>query len=345
LGIRNRALAADGAVDRRRFADVSCIRRHMHVAVLGCGYVGLELCRQLSDRGHSVVGVRRSEDGIAAIEDAGVDAIQANVTDADALVAVPDVDALVFAASSGGRGAEAAREVYVEGLRTAIEHFGGRDDPPAQLVYTSSTGVYGDHGGDWVDETTLTEPTTDKTAVLIEAERVAREVAAEHGIDGCVVRFAGLYGPDRYRLERYVEGPVTEGYLNMLHRDDAAGVVRFVLEERAPSPADDDGDDSDDGDDGDDGDLLPDDVLLAVDDEPVAKWSFADWLAEQCGEPAPEKRTIEERLAAGDLSAPAKRRLKTSKRCSNDLLHEIGYELSYPTYREGYRAAIDAYRA
>lgn len=289
----------------------------MRVAILGCGYVGLALARQLAPD-HEVVGVRRSADGIEAVEGTGAEAVQADVTDAADLSAVPDVDALVFAASSGGRGADAARQVYVEGLRTVIETFGARADPPERLVYTSSTGVYGDHDGDWVDESTPLDPTTEKTQVLAAAERVAREEAPERGIDGAVARFAGLYGPDRYRLERYLEGPVTEGYLNMIHREDAAGVVRFMLESTG------------------------EDLLLAVDDEPVEKWAFADWLADECGVERPPKRTKSERLA-DDLSEAARRRILTSKRCSNDRLRELGYELRYPTYREGYRAAVEAY--
>jgi nucleoside-diphosphate-sugar epimerase len=292
----------------------------MDVAILGCGYVGLELGRQLEAAGHAAVGVRRSEDGLAAIRDAGFDAVRADVTDADSLASVPAVDAVVFIASSGGRGADAARDVYVDGLRTVVDHFGDRDDPPSQLVYTSSTGVYGDHDGGWVDEGTDLDPTTEKTQVLVDAERVALDDAPEHGIDPTVVRFAGLYGPDRYRLTRYVEGPVTEGYLNMIHRDDAAGVVRFALAD------------------------ADEDVVLAVDDEPVEKWAFADWLADQCNVERPAKRTVEERIAAGDLSTPAERRLRTSKRCSNDRLRALGYEFAYPTYREGYRAAVAAFR-
>ncbi len=218
------------------------------VAILGCGYVGLELGRQLRSS-HEVVGVRRSDDGIAAIEDAGFEAVRADVTDPESLSAVPDADWLVFAASSGGRGAEAAREVYVEGLRTAIDHFWSRADPPERLVYTSSTGVYGDHDGAWVDEETGLDPQTEKTEVLAEAERVARERPVEHGGHGSVARFAGLYGPDRYRLERYLEGPVTAGYLNMVHRADAAGAVRHLLT----------------------GDHR-EEVVLVVDDEPVKKW-------------------------------------------------------------------------
>lgn len=289
----------------------------MRVAILGCGYVGLELGRQLLARGHEPIGVRRSAEGCTAIEDAGFEGVQADVTDPETLSRVPDADAIVFAASSGGRGAEAAREVYVEGLRTAIEQFSGRADPPERLIYTSSTGVYGDHGGDWVDEETEVNPTTEKTRVLREAE----EAALDSPVTGTVVRFAGLYGPDRYRLERYLEGPVTEGYLNMIHRDDAAGIVRYLLEEE----------------------LARGEVVLAVDDEPAGKWGFADWLAEQCGLPTPPKETKEERLADDGLSEPARRRILTSKRCSNAKLRELGYELSYPTFREGYREAVKAY--
>jgi nucleoside-diphosphate-sugar epimerase len=290
----------------------------VRVAVLGCGYVGLELCEQLTPD-HEVVGVRRSPEGIEA---AGLEAVRADVTDHDDLQRVPDVDAVVFAASSGGRGAEAAREVYVEGLRTAVDAFCTRADPPDRIVYTSSTGVYGDHGGDWVDETTPIEPTTDKTEVLAEAERIAIDRPAMHNCSGTVARFAGLYGPDRYRLERYVEGPVNEGYLNMVHRDDAAGAVRFLLESGHAR----------------------DEVVNVVDDEPVSKHDLADWLAAECGVDPPAKRTVEERLAAGDLSDAARRRLQTEKRVSNAKLRELGYEPIYPTYREGYRAAVDAYQ-
>jgi nucleoside-diphosphate-sugar epimerase len=293
----------------------------MRVAILGCGYVGLELGRQLGPD-HEVVGVRRSEAGLAAVEDAGLTAVEADVTDDGSLSAVPDADAVVFAASSGGRGAAAAREVYVDGLRTAVDHFCAREEAPDRIVYTSSTGVYGDHDGALVDEETPIEPTTEKTEVLAEAESIALERPTEM-CDGTVARFAGLYGPERYRLERYVEGPVTEGYLNMVHRDDAAGAVRYLLETGRASG----------------------EVVNVVDDEPVAKWAFADWLADECGVEAPPKRTVEERLAAEDLSATVERRLRTSKRVDNAKLRELGYEFRYPTFREGYRAAVESYSA
>ena len=312
----------------------------MRVVIVGCGYVGLELARQLAERGHAVTGVRRSDAGLEAIESVGeaidangdageesgeteVDAVRADATEPASLDALPDADAIVFAASSGGRGAAAAREVYVDGLRNVIEACGSRAATPDRLIYTSSTGVYGDHDGAWVDEETPIEPTTEKTRVLAEAERTALETAADLGIDGTVARFAGLYGPDRYRLGRYLDGPVTAGYLNMVHRDDAAGAVRYLLGS----------------------DRVRGEAVLVVDDEPVDKHAFADWLADACGVPRPEKRSKAERIAESDLSVAAERRIRTSKRCSNDRLRALGYEFAYPTFREGYRDAVRSFRA
>ena len=293
----------------------------MDAAILGCGYVGLALGETLLAEGHDVVGVRRSASGVEAVERAGLRAVRADVTDAEGLAAVPDVDAVVFSASSGGGDAEAARAVYVEGLRTAIEAFGDRSSPPERLVYTSSTGVYGDHGGDWVDEDAPLRPATAKAEVLVEAETVARSAAA-HGIDPVVARLGGIYGPDRLRIERYLERPVTEGWLNLLHRADAGGALAFLLGlEAAPE------------------------TVVVVDDEPVWKPELAAWLAKQCGVEPPPTLTLEERLADEGLSAGARRRLRGQKRCSNRRLTALGYALTYPTYREGYRDAVRRYRA
>ena len=303
----------------------------MRVVIVGCGYVGMELARQLAERGHDASGVRRSADGLDAIQeldegigrsDGGISAIRADATDPSSLESLPDADAVVFAASSGGRGAKAARSVYVDGLQNVIDEYGSRATTPDRLVYTSSTGVYGDHDGAWVDEETPIEPTTEKTRVLAEAERVAVEESKEVGIDGTVARFAGLYGPDRYRIDRYLDGPVTAGYLNMVHRDDAAGALRFML----------------------DADVARGEFVLVVDDEPADKHAFADWLADACGVPHPAKRSKADQIADGDLSAAAERRIRTSKRCSNARLRDLGYTFAYPTFREGYRDAIRTVR-
>ncbi|MFB6129707.1 MAG: SDR family oxidoreductase [Salinigranum sp.] len=292
----------------------------MRAVVLGCGYVGLELGRRLAAAGHEVTGVRRSREGAAAVAEAGLDAVRADVTDPDSLAAVPDADWLVFSVSAGRGGAAAAREAYVDGLATVVEGFGARKAVPDRLVYTSSTGVYGDRDGEWVDEETPTRPGSERARVLLEAERVATERAPAAGIDATVVRFSGLYGPGRYRLSRYLDGPITEGVLNAVHRDDAAGAVAHLLES----------------------DRARGETVLVTDDEPVSKWEFADWLADRCGVDRPPKLTTEAYLQR--RGEDASERVLASKRCSNTRLRALGYDLTYPTVREGYRAAVEAYR-
>lgn len=279
------------------------------VAIVGCGYVGLELGRRLVAAGRSVVGVRRSDAGLEAIERAGIEPVRADVTDPATLDKVPPVGAVVYAVSAGTRDPERAMEVYVGGLQSTIEVLGDRPAPPERLVYTSSTGAFGDHGGAWVDETTDPNPVTVRERTLLAAERVALEYAPRHGIDATVARLAGLYGPDRYRLDRYLDGPVVDRWLNLVHRDDAAGAVSHLLET----------------------DRCRDEVVVVVDDEPVRRATVAAWLAEHLGVEVPSVREAPDRPDGGRGSA--------QKRCSNRKLRSIGYDLRYPTFREGFVAS------
>ncbi len=278
----------------------------MRVAILGCGYVGTALGRRLDEAGHHVVGVRRSADGLKRVAEAGLDPVEADVTDPVSLSAVPDADWVVFAASAGGRSAAAARATYLEGVRVATRAFADRETPPERFLYTSSTGVYGDRDGAWVDESTPPRPDDERGEVLVAAE----EAALDGPLPATVARFAGLYGPDRYRLRRYLDGAVPSGYVNLLHRDDAAGAVAHLLRTEAARG----------------------ETVLVVDDEPVARPELARWLAGECGVEPPE------------TTEPASGRARAQKRCSNDRLRALGYEFEYPTFREGYRPAVEAYR-
>lgn len=291
----------------------------MDVAILGCGYLGIELGRQLASRGCDVTGVRRSPDGCQRLREAGLDAVRADVTDADTLENVPDARWVIFTASAGTTDVDRAREVYVEGLKTVIETFGDRTHEPERLVYTSSTGVYEGHQGDWVDESTPLTPETDRGKVLAEAERVALDRSKRAGIDGTVARLAGLYGPNRYRLDAYLEGPVKPGYRNLIHRVDAAGAIAHLLAHDLGRRA----------------------VVLIVDDEPIDRWIFADWLAEECDVPYPPKRADAGRPP--DDGSVGGARPRSNKRCGNDRLRSYGFGYRHPTFRSGYRAAIEDY--
>lgn len=202
----------------------------MRIAVLGCGYVGPELARTLAADGHDVWGARRFNDGSDAIKAISAEAVHAGVTSVDSLGTVPGVGHIVFAASSSSRGADAVRAVFIESLRTTADQFAAHGPPPERLVCASNTGIYGDHSGDFVDESTPFDPTTDKVHTLTEAEHVAREYTTERGVEETVTRFAGSCGPDRYRLEHCLNGPTTAGRPDMIRRDGATGVVALLLE-------------------------------------------------------------------------------------------------------------------
>mgnify|MGYP006276450871 CR=1 FL=1 len=290
----------------------------MRVVVLGCGYVGQELVGRLEAAGHDAVGVVRSPESAAELRADGFSVQRADLTDSEDIAALPDADALVFAASAGRGSVEQARALYIDGLRSIVAEYEGREQPPERLLFTSSTGVYGDHGGEWVDESTPVDPQSPKARVIAEAEATVHRSP----FDSTVARFAGLYGPGRYRLRSYLDS-VTDGWRNSTHRDDAAGALAWFLME----------------------DCARNETVLVTDGNPVRRWAFADWLAEQCGEPEPEKRTVEERLAEDELSTEAARRLRAEKRCRNDRLLELGYELEYEDIYAGYADAVATYRA
>lgn len=283
----------------------------VHVLIVGCGYVGLELGRRLTPA-HRVTGVRRSDEGLQAVSDAGLEAVHADATNPTDLLTLPSVDVVVYAASAGPD--SSARATYVEGLETLLDHFGDRRVRPDRFVYTSSTGVYGDHDGDWVDEETPLDPTTERETILVEAERVARE-HGNPGIARTIVRFGGLYGPGRSPVERYLDGPVSPGYTNFVHRDDAAGAISHLLTQ----------------------DVGRDAIVNVVDDEPQSRPELARRFAEMQGVEPPAVVPLADR----EVAQGRRERLAANKRVSNDRLHALGYEFRYPTVVDGVRYGLD----
>ncbi len=177
----------------------------MRNLIVGCGFVGKRLARELVERGEEVTAVTRS--GVSL---EGVESFEADVTD-DA-PELPEADRVFYLVSAGGRDTDAYRKAYVEGLRNTVNAL-----EDTSLVYSSSTGVYETDDGSWVDEETEIDATKERTHVLLEAEELARDSG------GTVVRFGGLYGEGRIGTNRYLDGAtVKAGYLNLIRGEDAA---------------------------------------------------------------------------------------------------------------------------
>ena len=280
------------------------------ILIAGCGDVGTALGLMLCERGHEVFGVRRSAQQLPA----RLHPVSIDVTDRRAVERrLPGAaDVVVYAVAAGRRDEDAYRRAYVDGVSTLLDVLEHRAEPPRRVFFVSSTSVYGERDGAWIDEKASLEPRGFAGTSLVAGEQ--RMLASP--IPATVVRFAGIYGPGRgWMIRRAQAGARCAGnpprFTNRIHRDDCAGVLAHLVERDHVD------------------DAHIDDVYIGVDDAPVEECEVLEWLAARLGAPAPQ------RVAAGDAAGGA-----TGKRCSNTRLRASGYRFRYPTYREGYAAVL-----
>jgi nucleoside-diphosphate-sugar epimerase len=279
------------------------------VLIAGCGDVGSALGLILAADGDQVLGLRRHPERLPA----PIVPVRADLFTGDGLAAAAEgVTALVYAAAADGFSDDEYRRAYVDGLRNVLQALRAARAPVARVLFTSSTAVYAQSDGGWVDETSPTEPTSFSGRRLLEAEALL----LGSGWPATVLRLAGIYGPGRTRLIEEVRSGVaarSEGaplYANRIHVADCAGAIRHLL--RRP---------------------LGDGVWLGVDHEPCERNVVLDWLADRMGVPRPRA------LAAATTRSPAP---AGSKRCSNAKLVGAGYVFRFPTFREGYAELLAA---
>jgi nucleoside-diphosphate-sugar epimerase len=216
--------------------------------------------------------------------------------------------------SSTKGGAEEYRQVYLDGTRNLIEWLAA--SPPKKYIYTSSTSVYGQTDGSLVKETSATEPASETSKVLVEAEKLLLAAALQKKFPAVILRVGGIYGPGRGHLfQQYLKNEAKiagkgERLINMIHRDDLVGVVIAALRNGRAG-----------------------EIYNAVDDEPVAQIHFFRWLSETLGKWMPP-------FAAEDASGDRKRGVTNKKVSNRKLKMELGYAFKYPTFRQGYTAEI-----
>lgn len=278
------------------------------VLIAGCGYVGTALGFLLAADGHTIWGLRRHP----ATLPPDIRPVAADLTSPETLQTLPSaVDWVFYAAAPDTHDDAAYQRVYVEGVRNLLHALAFQQAHPRRVFLTSSTGVYGESSGGWVDETSPTKPTEFAGIRLLEGERLL----LEGPFPATVLRLGGIYGPGRASLiERVRRGEIAWGddespvYFNRIHRDDAAGALRHLM--MLPHP---------------------DSLYLVVDHEPATLAVVLDWLAEALGVP-PTRR--------GESSGSRTPRHPANKRCRNARLTASGYLFRYPTFREGYTALL-----
>ncbi len=276
----------------------------MHVLVAGCGWLGTALARALVAEGHRVTGIRRDPVRAGELAALGVEPLALDLASVGAASRVPRVDAIVACQAARGDTADAYRRAYVDANRALVEA-AARDGARA-LVYTGSTGVFGQADGRDVDEDSAVAPASPSARVLVEAESLLRDAAARD-VPARILRLSGLYGPgrtgvvDRVRAGAMALGPGDDAWTNWCHLDDAIGFVRAVLE-RGRDGA----------------------TYHASDAEPLRRRDVVRWIAARLG--------IEPSVAEGPSSAG---RLANRRVLSVRTREELRYDLRHPSLRDG----------
>lgn len=276
----------------------------MRVLVAGCGDLGGALGMMLREAGHDVFGLRRRADALPP----AIRPIAADLARAGTLAAIPhDIDAIVYTAGATDASGDAYRAAYVAGVTNLLALLRERAETP-RFLFVSSTGVYPQHDGEWVDETSPTPRSGTRSDQLL----VGETLVIESGLPHSVLRLAGIYGPGRTRLidsvrssrARIHEDPPL--WTNQIRRDDAARALHHLL-----------------------GLARPASLYVGVDDEPATEGDVLRFIASRLRVPPPPVANEPSPRGAG-------------KRVDGSRLRATGFTPRFPTYREGYGELLES---
>jgi nucleoside-diphosphate-sugar epimerase len=282
-----------------------------NILIAGCGDIGSRLGLRLAADGHQVWGLRRT---VAALEPP-IRPWSGDLARPDSLV-LPGVafDFVFYTVAADGYSEALYRAAYVEGVAHLLAALETAGQQPRRLLLVSSTSVYDQRHGEWIDENSPAVATGFSGRCIRDGE----ELLWRGPWPATVVRFGGIYGPGRTRLIDSLRAGTASCrhgvYSNRIHSEDCARVLQHLMSLDKP-----------------------DALYLGVDDEPAPLCEVLGWLAQRLGVAGPQ---------VADAGDAAQQLRGGSKRCSNARLRASGFEFLYPGYRQGYEAMLaDAWRA
>jgi nucleoside-diphosphate-sugar epimerase len=283
------------------------------VFIVGCGDIGQRVAAICRQAGASVFGLARSEKSAARLAVNGIQVIRGDLSAHTSLQDLPTAGADVYyLAPPPGEG---ETDPY-------LGHFLAAISPaalPARLVLISTTAVYGDCGGQWINETQAVNPQTARGRRRLDAERQLQAWSARTGVPVVILRVGGIYGPQRLPLARLRQGlPILHEaespYTNRIHEDDLAQIC-VAAAARGVAGA----------------------VYNVSDGHPGTMSQYFKAVARACGLPSPPEVSLAEAqqvMSAGMLSY-----LQESRRLDNrKLLAELKVSLRYPSLADGLAA-------
>ncbi|QJF52923.1 SDR family oxidoreductase [Roseobacter ponti] len=273
---------------------------------LGHGYSARALAPRLLAKGWRVIGTTRSAEKAAEIAQTGAEPVIWPGTDLSPFF--DEADALLISAGPGPDG----DPVLAEARAAVIAAAGGLD----WAGYLSTTGVYGDHGGGWVDETAPLTPATRRGQARVEAEAAW---AAIPGLPLHIFRLAGIYGPGRGPFAKVLNGTARriikkDQVFSRIHVEDIAQILEASLKQPRPGA-----------------------IYNVCDNDPAPPQDVIGYAATLLEVPLPPAVAFED----ADLTPMARSFYAESKKVSNDLIRsELGIDLLYPDYRSGLEAML-----
>ena len=276
-----------------------------HLLCFGFGFSARAFAARLDKRVWKISATSRDAEGIAELNAQGFHGLPFDGT----LQIAPDVTNLLISAPPDEHGDPVLRlfQAQLQKLSKQLKWVG----------YLSTTGVYGDRGGDWVDEDSPLEPNTARGQRRLEAERSWLKLQSGFGVPVHLFRLAGIYGPGRNQLLNIRDGSakriIKPGQIfGRIHVEDIAGVLAASIEKTNAGRA-----------------------YNVCDDEPCPPQEVVAYAANLLGLPLPPEIRFED----ANLSPMAKSFYADSKRVSNKRIKtELGYRLIYPNYRDGLTA-------
>lgn len=271
--------------------------------IIGCGDIGQRLAQQLHPLGYRVTGLRRSlNSDLTYLHYHSGDA-----TDMEQIsgLLAEKFNIIVISMTPSKRSDAGYKQAYVDSCQTLLKALDLQQHKPRLILFVSSTGVYAQQDGSWIDETSPTTPEGFSGKRLLEAEQLICQSRYAHTI----VRFSGIYGPGRRRLIEQVRqkrASASPHYTNRIHADDCAGVIAHLIELQRTQ------------------EIAP--VYLATDSSPTPMVEVVSWIAQQLG--------IEDFLAPDAVNE------RGNKRISNQRLLASGYRFIHPDFRTGYATLL-----
>ncbi len=282
----------------------------MNLLIFGCGYSATAFAQSEAVKGALITGTTRDVANSAALQARGITPVVWPGTDMrDHLAAASHLLISIAPDEDGDRVIAEYRESLT--AATNLKWVG----------YLSTTAVYGDHDGGWVDEVTATNPSSPRGKWRVKAEQQWLDLHSEVGLPVHVFRLAGIYGPGRGPFAKLRKGTarriIKENQVfSRIHVDDIAATLAASIAKPNPGA-----------------------IYNVCDNDPAPPEDVIALAADLLGIPAPPPVRLED----ADLSAMARSFYADSKRVSNKRIRdELGVNLRYPDYDSGLRAILKA---